>query len=114
MRLPTEGICQVVRFARIEPNLNIVVHQTWHRSTIAVQLMGVYLPPARLDGDHHDAAFAFIDGVLSEVDRLWLWIPRDAAFLYSYGADTVQGDLFISTDRTLTDLLVDARLAARG
>lgn len=111
MQLPPEGICQRVTFREVLHGVVVVVNQSWHRSPLRVQLLD--FKPQRNDG-HDDYPERMATEMLSDLDRLWLWVPCAACFLYSYGAEQVNGDLFISTERRLSEALCDAGVGHRG
>lgn len=111
MQLPPEGICQRVTFNQVLHGVVVVVNQSWYRSSLRVELID-FTPQRR--GLLSCEAEALATEILSEVDRLWLWVPNAACFLYAHGADQVSGDLFISTDRRLSEALCDAGFGVRG
>jgi hypothetical protein len=111
MQLPPEGICQRVTFREVLCGVVVVVNQSWHRSPLRVQLID-FQPLRR--GLRAGDAEALATEILEDVDRLWLWVPNASCFLYSWGADQVCGDLFISTERRLSEALCDAGVGFRG
>jgi endonuclease YncB( thermonuclease family) len=114
MRRPPPGLCLPVVVDSVRDADTVVVRLPRSPYKWAIRLIDVWAP--ELSTPQGKKAKAFVEDVLADIDQLYLWLPapRDVeSILKNLTFDRLPGHLFVSSDRTLNEMVVQAGYATK-
>jgi endonuclease YncB( thermonuclease family) len=109
MRRPPPGLCIPVVIAGVRDGDTVDVRLPRSPYKWAIRLIDVWAP--ELSTPEGKKAKAFVEDVVADIDQLYLWLPapRDVeSLLKNLTFDRLPGHLFVSSDRTLNEMIVSA------
>jgi len=112
---PPVGICIPVRYVRCRDGDTVEVSLPKSEYVYAVRLADCWCPEMREEGGV--AAKEFAESVLDNTESLHLFIPLDGVGVNILAAlttfDRVVGELWVSSTKTLNEMLIEAGYASR-